>query len=350
MSTERLRIGMIGCGDAGLRAARGIQDAEHAELAGVMDVNEQLVRDLGDQCAVPWTCDLAELLALPHLDAVYIAVPNYLLTSIALTAVAAGKHILCEKPMATSVADADRMIAACADAGLTLGVAFEAQVTPEIQRLQELVRGGAIGEVMGTRITLMMDKPDTYWTHGYTGRVVTDWRLSKAKAGGGMLVTTCIHDINAVLYISGLEASRVYAEYGAYMNPVDVEDLIVVSVRYSNGAIGHIEGGSHIPGNEDPMDWTVHIYGKEGQVALGETLRIFTTRADAGVPAHSWYEVGPKHEAHAGRTRVMEGFAAAVLAGRRPPVTGEDGRAALAIAMAAYQAGQEKRPVELLGH
>src|SRR5207253_10724429 len=99
MSTEIIRIGTIGCGVVDGRAALSIQDVEHAELAGVMDVDAGMARNLGDMHGVPWTCDVAELLARPDVDAVYVAVPNHLLAGLTIQAAQAGKHLLCEKPM-----------------------------------------------------------------------------------------------------------------------------------------------------------------------------------------------------------------------------------------------------------
>jgi UDP-N-acetyl-2-amino-2-deoxyglucuronate dehydrogenase len=347
MTRERLRMGMIGCGDAGRRAAQGITDAEHAELAGIMDVKEDLVRDLATDFDVPWTCDVAELLARDDVDAVYIAVPNNLLSGLTIRAAQAGKHVLCEKPMATTLADADHMIAACAEAGVALGVGFEAQVTPEMQRLHDIIAAGGIGTVIGTRIVMMLEKPESYWALGYDHRIATDWRASRTRAGGGMLISTCIHDINTLRYLSGLEARRVYAEYGTFATAVEVEDLAAVTIRYNNGAIGTIEASSCIRGNGMDLDVADYIYGSAGQVALGETLCIHTSVEVDGIPPGTWHEVGASYPLRVGRQRIMEGFASAVLAGRRPPVSGQDGRAALAVALAAYQAGAEGRPIEV---
>lgn len=347
MAAERLRIGMIGLGDVGARSSQGIRDAEHTELAGVMDLNEQIARDLGAKHGVPWTCDLAELLARPDVDAVYVAVPNHLLASVVVQAAQAGKHVLCEKPMATTLADADRMIAASAQAGRALGMAFEAQVTPEIQRLHNLVAAGAIGTVIGMRIIAMLDKPESYWAYGYDHRIGTDWRASKSRAGGGMLITTCIHDINTVRYVSGLEATRVYAEYGTFNTPVEVEDLAAVTVRYDNGAVGAIEASSCIKGNGMDLDVGNYIYGSDGQIVQSDTLRVYTTKEVDGVPAGTWHEIGKPHNIPDGRRRVMDGFATAVLSGRPLPVSGHDGRAALEVALSAYQAGAEGRPITL---
>jgi UDP-N-acetyl-2-amino-2-deoxyglucuronate dehydrogenase len=346
MARDLLRVGMIGCGDVGERSARGLRDATHAELAGVMDINEAVARNLGEQFNVPWTCDSAELLARSDVDAIYLAVPNYLLADTAVQVAQAGKHLLIEKPMATSLADADRILAACAEAGVRVGEAFEAQVTPEMQRLRQIIASGGIGTIIGTRIVAMLDKPETYWKQGYDHRVVGDWRLSKRKAGGGMLITTHIHDINTVRYLTGLEVRRIYAEYGTFATPVEVEDLLFVTLRYENGAIGTIEGSSCIKGNGMDRDVGDYIYGSAGQVVLGDTLRIYTSLDVPGVPRDIWYEVGKVHTISQGRQRVMDGFASAILEGRPLPVSGLDGRAALEIALSAYQAGAQGSPVE----
>src|SRR5207248_5485086 len=123
MAGERLRIGMIGCGEIAAATAKGIRESEHAAIAAVMDTNAAMAEDLGRRYDVPWTADAAELLAHADVDAVYIAVPHYLHAPLTVQAAQAGKHVLCEKPIATTLADADRMIAACAEAGVFLSIA-----------------------------------------------------------------------------------------------------------------------------------------------------------------------------------------------------------------------------------
>ncbi len=345
MATETVRIGMIGCGEIAAAMAKGIQAAEHAAIAAVMDVNEGMARDLGTTYGVPWSCDAAELLAREDVDAVYIAVPHYLHAPLTVQAAQAGKHVLCEKPIATTLADADRMIAACAEAGVFLSIAFDAQITPAYQRLHALVMEGAIGDVIGTRIVALIDKPASYWSSGWSGRIATDWRTSREKAGGGVMVMNSIHDINTVRYVTGLEAQRVYAESATFATPVEVEDYIVATVRYANGAIGHIEAGSCIKGGGRESGPAIRIYGTEGQALLGKTIHLYTTRAVEGLQAQTWQELDTV-ELYA-RMPIAEAFATAVLAGEQPPVSGADGRAALAIILAAYEAGASGRPVDI---
>ena len=344
---EKLRIGMIGCGEIAVQTAKGIALAEHAEHVMVMDVNERVAKDLGDTYGVPSTTRVEELLANPRVDAVYIAIPHYLHAPLTIQALKAGKPVLVEKPIATTLADADAMIAAAREAGLPISVAYQAQVEPESQKIRGIIADGVIGKVLGTRIVYRGDKPASYWHGGYSGRIQTDWRVSKAKAGGGVLIMNTIHDLNTVRYLTGLEATRVYAEYDTFLTPVEVEDYIAVTYRYDNGAIGTLEAGSAVRGR-DPFGEANRVLGEKGQIVLGRTPRIFLTEATADFKAGEWQDIPVPAKGQAnGRALIVDGFARAVQNGTPPPVRAEDGRAALEIALAAYQSGQEQRPIIL---
>jgi predicted dehydrogenase len=342
---------MVGAGEIAVRTARGIANAPHARHVMVMDVDARVARDLGEAHGAPHTTDVAELLANPEVEAVYIAVPHYLHALLALEAIRTGKHVLVEKPIATTLEDADRMIAAAREQGVTLSVAYQAQVDPQLRRVRELIAapaGGhpAIGRVVGTRIVLRSDKPESYWRSGFTGRIETDWRSSKQKSGGGVLIMNTVHDLNTLRYLTGLEVTRVYAEYATFATRVEVEDFIALTYRYENGAIGTLEAGSAVRGR-DPSREVNRIYGSEGQIILTDPPTVFVTGEVAGLKAREWQELPPIAERLDGRTAIVDGFARAVLAGEPPPVRAEDGRAALEVIVAAYRSGEEGRPVDL---
>src|SRR5579884_716577 len=122
--SDKLRIGMIGCGEIAVQTAKGIAAAASAEHVMMMDVSERVARDLGQTYGVPHTTSVEELLANPRVDAVYIAVPHYLHAPLAIQAIRAGKHVLVEKPIATTLADADAMIAAAREARVAFSVAY----------------------------------------------------------------------------------------------------------------------------------------------------------------------------------------------------------------------------------
>ena len=344
---DQLRIGMIGCGEIAVQTAKGIQAAERARHTMVMDTDARVAADLGGTYGVPHTTGVDELLASPDIDAVYIAVPHHLHAPLTIKALQAGKHVLVEKPIATSLAEADAMIAAAQAAGKTLSVAYLAQVDPAAQALRRLIADGAIGKVVGTRIVYRGDKPETYWHGGYSGRIQTDWRTSKGKSGGGVLIMNTIHDLNTLRFVTGLEVTRVYCEYDTYTTPVEVEDYIALTYRYANGAIGTLEAGSAIRGR-DPLREVNRIYGERGQVLFANPPRIFPGSDVGGLRPGEWQDVPIAAGSRPGdRAAMIDGFADAVRAGEAPPVRAEDGRAALAIAAAAYRSGREHRPVTL---
>ncbi len=344
---DKLRIGMIGCGEIAVQTAKGIAAAESAEHVMVMDVDARVARDLGETHGVPWTTSVDEILSNPRVDAVYIAVPHYLHAPLTIQALRAGKHVLVEKPIATTLEDADRMIAAAREAGVKLSVAYHAQVDPACRAVRELIADGAIGRVVGTRIVYRGDKPSSYWHGGYSGRIQTDWRTSRAKAGGGVLIMNTVHDLNTIRFVTGLEVTRVYAEYDTFATPVEVEDYIALTYRYDNGAIGTLEAGSAVRGR-DPLRETNRIYGETGQIILANPPRVFVSEERSGLRAGEWQDVPVSSDAPAGgRAAIVDGFARAVLAGQEPPVRAADGRAALAIILAAYRSGQEHRAIEL---
>ena len=333
-----LRVGMIGCGEIAVQTAKAIAAAPSAAHVLVMDVDPRVAADMGATHGVPHTTSVEELLASPDVDAVYIAVPHYLHAPIALQAIAAAKHVLVEKPIATTLEDADRMIAAASSRGVILSVAFLGQGDAQLQRVRGLIQSGGIGKVVGSRIVLRSDKPEGYWTGGFTGRIATDWRSSKQKAGGGVLIMNTIHDLNTVRWLTGLEVTRVYAEYGTFATGVEVEDFVALTYRYDNGAIGTLEAGSAVRGR-DPLREPDRIYGSEGQVLLSNPPRVFQNG--------EWRDLEPVEGVLDPRTAAVEGFARAVLDGIPPLVSAEDGRAALEIVVAAYRSGEEARPVHL---
>lgn len=346
---DRLRLGMIGCGEIAVRTAAAIANSEYAQHAIVMDTKAELAQDLGETYGVPWTDQAADVFANPDVDAVYIAVPHHLHAPLTIQAAESGKHILVEKPIATTLADGQAMIEAARENSVWLSVNFHAQVDPLCQTARKLIRDGAIGQVIGTRIVFRGDKPASYWSSGYSGRVPTDWRTRKATAAGGVLIMNGIHNLNTIRFVTGLEVDRVYAEYGTFVTPVEVEDLISITYRYGNGAIGSLEAGSAIRGRGAASE-VDRIYGTDGQITLSERgpLNLYTTVPGSGFPLNEWSQIPLTPltiDEH--KTAMVDGFAGPILRGERPAVSAEDGLAALAIVLAAYQSGDEGRPIHL---
>lgn len=342
----QVRFGIIGCGEIAVQTCKGINAAPNATIAMLMDTRPEVLSDLAQLYGAPTTGEVGEVLASPEVDAVYIATPHDLHVPLGIRAAEAGKHVLVEKPIATNLAEADALIQTCQERGVKLGVAFTAQVDGGMRAARDLVRAGAMGEIISVRINALGDKPDSYWHGGYTQRVRTDWRTLKERSGGGVLIMNAIHDINTVRWVTGVEAVRVYAEYGTLTTPVEVEDTIGVVVRYDNAAIGVIHGGSTMRGAAHEDVRGPRVYGTRGQLILGARPLAYLLEPPEGGTPKTWEEVrfaGPAGD----RQQIAGRFAAAVLRDEDPPVTGLDGRKALEVIVAAYRSGELGQPVGL---
>jgi len=348
-----LSVGIIGCGEITSKGtAPAFEETRNVRIGMVMDVVEWAAKDLGKKYGVPYTTDLEEILSNRDIDFVYIATPHYLHAPLAIKSAKAGKHVLVEKPIAVNLNQADAIITECRRNGVKLSVCFPLRYVPHIMKAKELVDKGVLGKLIGMRITNLGIKPASYWMGGYTGRIKSDWRTSKEKSGGGILIMNSIHDIDFMRYITGLEAKRVCSEYDTFLSPVEVEDFIAVTIRYTNGAIGTIEASSIInmgPGLRET--YGNRIYGSKGQLVIPSPygpplLWLYTMEDTEFGEANIWHKISLEKK-YNHLARFIEEFADAVLSGEDPPVTGEDGRKALEIVIAAYESGLKKKPIDL---
>src|SRR6185436_20722138 len=171
-----VRFGIIGCGGAAVPVAEAMAASSVAELAAVYDKQPALAQDLGERFHAAVHDSLDALLADASLAAVYIAVPHNQLAPLATRALQAGKHALVEKPMATSVADADALVALADARNLALGVFYELRHSAANIRGRTLLQAGAIGTVIGVHSQTLIDKPHTYWQLGTASRTRSPWR------------------------------------------------------------------------------------------------------------------------------------------------------------------------------
>ncbi|MDY7080490.1 MAG: bi-domain-containing oxidoreductase [Chloroflexota bacterium] len=341
---EKLRVGLIGCGEIAVQSARGAHEAPNASLAIAMDVNEKVAKDMAECYNIPYTVDVEELLESDDVDAVLISVPHHLHAPLTIQAARQGKHIMVEKPIATNIEDADQMIAACRQAGVKLSVIYCQRYWSHVQKAKKLIDQGALGDILGSELAFQLDKPPSYWTGGYSGRVTTDWRLSKEKSGGGLLIFNIVHYLDMFRYLTGLEVTRVYGEYGTLDTPIETEDTLSVTLRYSNRAIGNIIASSCVRGSMSPAE--LRIWGTDGQMVLENSLHFYSLRQVNGHSSGQWHSLDAMSLSN-DRAEFVTRFARAVLNDEEPEISGRDGRAIQAIVEAIYTSGELQKPVEV---
>lgn len=352
--SKKVGFGLIGLGEIAYKSTGKLfQDTRHSRMVIGVDPVAEVAKSYQETYGIPCSTDLNDVLKHPEVGAVIISTPHFLHAPLGIQAAEAGKHVIVEKPMATTLEDADALIAACKKNGV-LCSAKEGAVRyyPAAQKAKALIEQGALGEVMSVQIEGVSDKPTSYWTGGYTNRVHTTWRMSKAQSGGGILVMNYVYDIHQMLFMTGLDVKRVFAEMDTFRTDAEVEDFITVTLRFNNGAVGTIMVSSCVPGARGMGGQGLglpgkRIYGTVGQLAFTrDGLLVYTSREIEGLKKDDWTALTFGDGDPAFLTYI-DRFALSIAEGRPAEVPGEEGRRALEVLVAAYRSGELHRPVDL---
>ena len=333
-ASGRLRIGLLGCGDIAAQNAEAICAAPNTELVACHDPHRQLADDL----ARAYGCEVAPtsraLLERNDVDAVLLAVPHHLHGPLGIEAVAAGKHVIVEKPLANNLAAAVELARAADRAGVLLSVCFPQRFEPDVVIARRLIADGALGEPAGVLLNFFLDKPPSYWVGGYSGRAHSSWRSSREQAGGGLLIMNLSHYIDLVRYLTGVEADLLTAQAHAMEHTAEVEDAVSVSVRYANGALGSFFGTAALRGSDASRE--LRLWGDDGQITIEPKSLVYTLRAVDGLVTGRWQSFGPVPEVNS-RAVYFSRLATALDRGDTPDVTAEDGLVVQAFIEAAYR-------------
>jgi 2-desacetyl-2-hydroxyethyl bacteriochlorophyllide A dehydrogenase len=341
--TRCVRFGLIGCGEIAAESAAALRAAGNATISFTADPDLALAESLAAATGARATSDTRELLASPEVDAVLVSTPHHLHAPLAVQAAEAGKHVVVEKPMATSVADCDRMIAAARAAGVTLSVCYCHRYDPRVQRARQLLDAGAIGQIQGVRIVLGQFRAPDYWKRGLTGRATSDWRARRETAGGGVLIMNACHLLDYMCWLVGSEVVEVAACASSRPDVPEVEAAISVSYRHANGALGTLDATSALVG---PGAFEQVLRGSEGQLVVAPVLRLWSRRTVEGYSSGRWHAIRGLPRA-AERRRFFEAFADALLDRGPLPVTAEEARAVQAVIEAAYRSAEGRGTVRV---
>ncbi|NLE75695.1 MAG: Gfo/Idh/MocA family oxidoreductase [Chloroflexi bacterium] len=335
---EEVGIGIIGAGPGGAALAKAAHAVKEARLVSVVASCEEHSRVASEQLgAERWHPDLDALLGDPEVQAVCVASPNHLHAAHTLAAVKAGKQVLCEKPMATVLADADAMIAAAHEASVCLMLGFTERFnSPFIQAKREIERG-------------RIGRPVMIWAKRGHPPNRDDWRLNRQNSGD-LLVHNAGHNIDLMLWMVGSPVQRVYAEMDSLVVPPDqMSDSAAAVLRFENGAIGVLVEVRMQP-KTMPMipDRSMEIMGTEGLITLDllrQPMAVVDRSGWRFQDVLTWPEEG---EGMGGAVeKEMRHFVECILEGREPLVGGLEGRQALEVALACQMARNSGRAVTL---
>lgn len=340
---------IIGCGWVAPAHAWGVRclESEGVRLVGVVDRDLTRARDLAERFgATVVDSDYRSILARDDVHAVSICLPDFLHEEVAVAAAQAGKHVLCEKPLAVDVAGADSMLDAARSAGIELGVVFNHRYAPDNIKAKAAIGGGGIGRVLVGDVmhsSSLTGDPDNS----------SPWRGRLGLSAGGILSTQAIHFLDLLLWFMGPVASVKAWTDRLVRTEQDHEDTVALALRLSSGALATLIATNGSPITDDFTGTRVEVQGREGYVALeGDQVRAWRTcegfalvepdlpRLPEGVASDVVFGAGHVHE-------VMD-FVRTVRSGGAAPIPGIDGRHLMAVVEAAYTSAREgaEAPVE----
>ena len=359
METQPFRVGIVGVGGIGETHIKSYRQLPNIEIVAVADPAEVRLNQIASIYGIPHKfTDYHDLIARDDIDAISVGTPNHLHMPVTVAALEAGKHVLCEKPLARSGAEGEAMVRAATAAGRVLHVAFNHRQRGDVQVLKRYVESGGLGRIYHAKASWMRRA-------GIPG--MGGWFTNREQAGGGPLIDLGVHVLDMALYLLNEPdvisvSAATYAELGprgrGHGNRDDaklvgaggyeVEDLATAFLRLGDGSTLLIEASWAVYG-KSADDFGVTLYGTDGgaditvkNYGVEDTLTIYTDTA--GVPS----EVRPKVRRGEGHVAVIRNFITAVNSGDWATHNGREGLRRAQIIDACYQSALQGREVSLI--
>lgn len=337
-----LNVGVIGCGAIGTRRHLPEYAANpRSRIVAVADVVEERARAAAEQYgAVPYT-DWQELLGRSDVDAVSVCLPNALHAPVTIAALRSGKHVLCEKPMATTLEECEAMVAAARESGRRLMIGHNQRFSRAHTVGRDILRSGELGRVLLFRTAFAHPGPEGWAVDG-----ANSWFFRRKEAFVGALGDLGVHKVDLVRFLLGEEPVLVGALWSTLEKPADVDDNALILLRMQSGALGTVTASwTHRPGEDN----STVIHGEKGTLRLlaDPAHQVILQRASGEVVR---YQVGGiQTNAPGGQfsSGVIDAFVDAVLSGQPVPVPGEEGLKSMKVIFAALRSQEEGRFVPL---
>jgi predicted dehydrogenase len=341
MTTQPLRYGIIGCGKIQRNHAQAARIVDGIELVGVSDLDEAKLEAAASEWSVPGYRDFRDMLAA-GVDAVGICLPHHLHAPVCAEVAAAGVHVLCEKPLATSLEECDDIIDACERAGVQLGVVYQHRFNENSQLLRRLLDAGKLGRpILGTALFQYFKSPtDTAYFQG------SGWRGTWKREGGGVLNTHAVHAVDLVCWLLGTVVDS-RGEIATLTHDTEVEDPGVALLRFESGALATVAASMSVGAK---FESRISVSGTKGVATLTDSRRLDVEYLSGARETHLFDEQLEDAEFKTnlayGRGHIgqLADFAEAIRAGRAPEGDGRSARALLAVIKNIYATARAPVP------
>jgi predicted dehydrogenase len=344
MTSGTIGVGILSYAHVGhaVGYTRALQHLAATEVVAIYDEDPDRGRSYAARFGVPaFEEDVDRLLARDDIQAVVVCSATDAHAGLVIRVAQAGKHVLCEKPIATRREDALAMIEACQHAGVQLHIAFPIRFMPMVEKARQAIAAGEIGEIVsmvgGNRGIPPL--PPAY----------PEWITNAEHAGGGALMDHSVHVTDTMRYLSGAEAHTVSAEAATLFQPgLSVDDAALLLLRFDGNITASVDPSWAIPtAHPYHYDFFLRVLGTEGLVTIDETRQSLQVTRNQPVPDQRGFLLEP-FGANADLEMVQH-FANCVRDGEflAPAASGEDGLRALEIALAGYESVRVGQPVAI---
>ncbi|MCT1902262.1 Gfo/Idh/MocA family protein [Oceanobacillus sojae] len=335
----RLKVAVIGCGSiATHRHLPEYAANENVEITAVCDVVGERAREAAVKYQAKAYTDYKTLLKEERIDAVSVCLPNYLHAPVSIDALNAGMHVLCEKPMATSIEEADKMIEAAERNGKKLMIGHNQRFVASHRKVKELIESGAIGKVYSFRTAFGHGGPE-----GWSADGKESWFFKKDEAFIGAMGDLGVHKADLVRYLLQDE----FVEVGAFVETsakenTDVDDNATLILKSAKGTIGTLAASWAYTAKEDNS--TV-IYGEKATLRLEDdpAYSLVAQYANGETVKYELGAIQSNDEGGQTTTHVINHFVDSIQTDTAPLIDGEEGKKSLAIILGALESVKTKR-------
>lgn len=344
--TQPIRFAVLGSGAiAQRRHLPELHTNRHARIVAVADPVAERVAAVAEQYQADPLTDWRGALKRRDVDAVIIASPNRFHAPMSIAALRAGKHVMCEKPMAMTVAEARRMAAAATRANRRLMIAFNERFMPPHVEAHRLVREGRIGRVLSFRSSFQHGGPESWSVDG-----ASSWFMTAADAGMGAVGDLAVHKIDLLQWLIGQRFEQVGGfietldKRGPKGKPIAVDDTAVLTLSTERGAIGTITASWTSYGRSDHA--TI-LFGDKGVIRIGDDERypLIVQYGNGDEQRHTF--AGLEKAWWPRRSGIVDAFVDCLRLGRPAPVTADDGLSAMRVLDAAIKAAKRGKCVRI---
>ncbi|AOV08642.1 dehydrogenase [Sporosarcina ureilytica] len=338
-SLTTLKVAVIGCGS--IAKNRHLGEFDHnpnVEIVAVCDIVEERVQEVAEQYGVKAYTNYEDVLKIEEIDAVSVCLPNYLHAPVSIAALEAGKHVLCEKPMATSIEEADAMIEAAKKNDRKLMIAHNQRFVSSHQKARALIESGEVGKIFSFRSAFGHGGPETWSADGKDS-----WFFKKDEAFIGAMGDLGVHKTDLLRYLLGEE----FVEVASFIETsakdfANVDDNAVCILKSESGIIGTLAASWAYTAGEDN---STIIYGEHATLRLEDdpNYSLIVQYKNGEVVKYELGAIQSNEDGGQTTSHTIDHFVEAVLENKEPLIDGEEGKKSLEVILAALESMETKK-------